>query len=185
MSAENVVARRYARALVASLVNGKTQDELMHELKLFDGLMADVDGPFYKAMTYPGFSPEEKMVLIDQICKKENLHELVRNAVKLLVKKGRISIFRLIFKAYVKEFDFRAGRTRATLTSARPLAASAQEAIKKSLEKKLSKQVLITTKVDPELLGGVMAYVEGMVFDATLQSQLSRLCRQIEATPIS
>ena len=71
--------------------------------------------------------------------------------------------------------DQLAGRQKATVTSARPLASDSLAKLKASLEKVTGKTIIVDTKVDPALLGGVVAQVGTYVFDGSLKSQLERM----------
>jgi len=46
------------------------------------------------------------------------------------------------------------------------------KSIQEKISKKIKKEVIIETKIDPTILGGFRAEVEGMVMDASLKSQL-------------
>jgi F-type H+-transporting ATPase subunit delta len=61
------------------------------------------------------------------------------------------------------------------VTSAEPLAKDELGRVTDALSKISGKQVLVTTTVDPALIGGLVARVGDMVFDGTLRTQLNQL----------
>mgnify|MGYP003388447097 CR=1 FL=1 len=63
----------------------------------------------------------------------------------------------------------------AEITSAKPLDASQLSQITAALEKLSNKKVDVTKKVDPEIIGGVVAKVGDKVYDGSLRTQLRNL----------
>jgi F-type H+-transporting ATPase subunit delta len=71
--------------------------------------------------------------------------------------------------------EAKAGRVAAEVTSAKPLDPSQLSQITATLEKLSGKKVSVTSKQDPELLGGVVAKVGDTVYDGSLRTQLRNL----------
>jgi F-type H+-transporting ATPase subunit delta len=71
--------------------------------------------------------------------------------------------------------DEKLGRVRARVLSAAPLDLASETEIRKALERRTGKKVLMTTVVDPSLIGGVVTYVAGMVLDGSVASRLATL----------
>jgi F-type H+-transporting ATPase subunit delta len=64
---------------------------------------------------------------------------------------------------------------RAEVTSVSELAAARIEAIKKRLAEVTGKSVSMVTKVDQEILGGMVARVGSTVYDASIATQLRKI----------
>ena len=60
-------------------------------------------------------------------------------------------------------------------SSARELTSAALSSIVAGLEKRTGKTVVAEVAVDPSVIAGVQARIGGLVFDATVRSQLDRL----------
>ena len=73
------------------------------------------------------------------------------------------------------------GRVRGSVTSAAKLGDAQVEALKKQLEAITQRSVVLDTKVDPSLLGGVVAQVGSHMYDGSLRSQLAELGRTLTA----
>ena len=54
-----------------------------------------------------------------------------------------------------------------------------QEKVKATLEKITGKTVILSTEVDPSILGGIVAQVGDLVLDGSLKTQLSELKESI------
>ena len=75
--------------------------------------------------------------------------------------------------------DARAGQVRATVTSAAPLGVTELDKVRRSLEQRTGKKVILETAVDPELIGGVVARVGDLVLDGSVRTQLEELRRRL------
>ena len=71
--------------------------------------------------------------------------------------------------------EARAGRVSAEVTSARPLEAAELAQITAALAQLSGKQVTVTRREDPALLGGVVAKLGDTVYDGSLRTQLRDL----------
>ena len=60
------------------------------------------------------------------------------------------------------------------------LSAERAAAIEQSLARVTGRTVLMTTQVDPSIIGGMVARVGGTVFDASVTHQLQRLKQRLE-----
>ncbi len=103
----------------------------------------------------------------------------MRNFALLLLERGRISALPAIARAYKQLVDERLGRVQATVTSAQPLDPATAASVQRALEKRTGKRVVITSNVDPSLIGGVVARVGDLVFDGSLKSKLEALRARI------
>jgi F-type H+-transporting ATPase subunit delta len=176
---DGTIGRRYARALNLSLA-GASADQLgmiEDQLSSLSSLLDRRNGHpvFRQAMLNPSFSaPQRRAVLMD-VAKSHQCHEVVGKFLELLVDKDRVPQLPSIARAFRSEVDERLGRVRATISTARPLDAAALATIVAGLEKKTGKKVVAEVKVDPSLIAGVRAQIGGLVYDATVHSQLARL----------
>jgi len=72
-----------------------------------------------------------------------------------------------------------AGRIRVQATVAKELDASATSALIESLKKAFQKDVRLTTKVDPSILGGLIVRVGDTVLDGSVDGQLAALRKTV------
>jgi len=97
----------------------------------------------------------------------------------LLVDKERIRYLPVIYSIYRKLEDDLAGRMRASVTTAQKLGDDQKEAVRKALEDRFNKQIFLEEIEDPEILGGIVCKVDGMVFDGSVRTQLEILGENI------
>jgi F-type H+-transporting ATPase subunit delta len=175
------LARRYARALI-QLADSPMQREIFgRDLAAFvRTATAKIEGGEGDATLLSvldfGIHPQaERRQVLDAVLKRMNLDATVVKFLQLVFERGRIGGIPQIGGAFAEMADTLAGRQKATVTSARPLAADSLAKLKASLERVTGKTILVDTKIDPSLLGGVVAQVGTYVFDGSLKSQLERM----------
>jgi F-type H+-transporting ATPase subunit delta len=95
--------------------------------------------------------------------------------VNLLIDRKRIDQLAGIEKAYRQEVDQIRGITRGEVVSAEPLSEEQLGRVTEALSQISGKRVLVSTRVDPSLIGGLSAKVGDKVFDGTIRTQLSQL----------
>lgn len=178
---DGTIGRRYARALATSLSDGKSSDDRLKLVEeqlsslaaLFDRRTGHAE--FRQAMLNPGFSGEQRKSVLAGIAKENKFDEATASFLRLLVEKDRLKELPAIARSFRSEVDTRIGRVRATIVTAKPLAAAELATIVAGLEKKTGKKVVPDVEVDPSLIAGVQARIGGTVYDATVRSQLERL----------
>ena len=95
------------------------------------------------------------------------------------MEKRRLLHLGEIVLAYDELTDERLNRGKATVTSAAPLPESMLEGLKARLRLVTGKEVYLEARVDPAILGGVVAQVGSTVYDGSLKTQLKRMREQL------
>jgi F-type H+-transporting ATPase subunit delta len=68
---------------------------------------------------------------------------------------------------------------KAAVVSAIPLADKALEQLKARLQSATGKEVYLQSRLDPTILGGLVAQVGGTIYDGSLKTQLRRMREQL------
>jgi F-type H+-transporting ATPase subunit delta len=92
-----------------------------------------------------------------------------------LLDRRRIVLLPAIARAYRDLTDAHVGRVRAEVTSAQELTPATLDRVRRSLEQRTGKKVIIKSAVDPDLIGGVVARVGDLVLDGSVRTQLEDL----------
>jgi F-type H+-transporting ATPase subunit delta len=168
------VARRYARALFQIGVDAGTVEALGQELSdLADLFQQSVE--LRQTLVNPVFKPSEKKAILDRLLPRVTPSPIVQRFAALILDRGRISLLPALARAYRELSDAHAGRVRAVVTSAVPLGASDLERVRRSLERRTKKKVMLEAQVDPSLIGGLVARVGDLVLDGSVRTQLETL----------
>ena len=168
------VARRYARALFGIGVDAGKFEALGDELSELASLW-NQSAELRQALENPVFRPEEKRAVLREHPARVAPTPEVQRFVLLLLDRRRIVLLPAIARAYRELADAQLGRVRADVTSAEPLAPATLDRVRRSLEQRTGKKVIIELAVDPELIGGVVARVGDLVLDGSVRTQLADL----------
>jgi len=99
----------------------------------------------------------------------------------LRFKEIRIMDLGLLYRALV---DRQAGRIRATVTSAGPLSEHELERLREAIGRTTGRAVVLESKTDSSLIGGVVAQVGPTMLDGSLRTQLERMRRELKRAPL-
>ena len=168
------IARRYARALFGMGVDAGNFEQLGRELGELAELWGD-SAELRQALENPVFAASEKRAVLQTLLPRVTPTAEVQRFVLLLMERRRIVLLPAIARAYRDMTDAHLGRVRAQVTSAEPLAAPVLDRVRKALEQRTGKQVIVETAVDPDLIGGVVARVGDLILDGSVRTQLSDL----------
>ncbi|MDX2012363.1 MAG: ATP synthase F1 subunit delta [Myxococcaceae bacterium] len=171
------VARRYARALLEATGDGADQilsqlDELVRYLHTAPDVLA--------ALSNPALSRSQRMAMTEGLIKAASgMAPTLANTLRLLTDRNRFASLPALALQFRELVDLRMGRVRGTVTSATMLGDAQLTAIKVQLETLTQRKVVLDTKVDASILGGVIATVGSRTYDGSLKSQLREMGRQL------
>jgi len=168
------VARRYARALFGIGVDAGKFEALGDELGELAALWNASD-ELRQALENPVFRPSEKRAVLERILPQVAPTPEVQRFVLLLLDRRRIVLLPAIARAYRDLTDAHVGRVRAEVTSSEELTPATLDRVRRSLEQRTGKKVIVTSKVDAGLIGGVVARVGDLVLDGSVRTQLDDL----------
>lgn len=175
---ESSIARRYAKALIDIAVESGRLDAFMTDLESFHE--AEKALPHLMGVLADRFlNLSSRLTVVDQVSSQMGLDPVVGNFLKLLVKKGRISLYRFVLSAYRRYVFELQNKTEAELASAIPVAPFLAEETRKILAKAVGKEIILKTCVQPSLLGGLKLRVGNDVYDGTVRAELERISEKM------
>ena len=118
------------------------------------------------------------------LARRMRLHALTRNFLSLLVDRQRIAQIDLVTRKYRDLLDDKIGRVRAVVTSALPLSHADEKRVRDALHAATRREVQLESKTDPEIIGGLVTQVGGVVWDGSLRTQLERLRDELKQAPL-
>lgn len=168
------LARRYAKAL---LEIGKEKNQVAQYQKELSAFAEAVDrvSELRNCLTSPLYSAEEIKPVIGALAKKFDVSDTVRNFLFLLVDKRRAHYLADIVESLNDLANDLFGYARATIITAAPLVANEYDNLKLTLEAVTKKKILLDARVDPQIIGGVIAEVGDKVFDGSIRTQLHKI----------
>jgi len=168
------LARRYARAVLEIGTANGNLDKIGADLRSMALAMHD-SAELVTALTNPAIRRADRRRVIDALLQRIAAEPATKNLVYLLLDGERLSSLEAISREVGAMIEAKSGRTVAEVTSAKPLDAAELTQLTAVLERLSGKQVSITKREDPELLGGVVAKLGDTVYDGSLRTQLRTL----------
>ena len=171
-----IAAKRYAEGIFELARSQNRLDEWSANLQTISSVLADVQ--------VIGLLQSSRMSLADKIALAERLFQgldaQALNLVKLLISKGRVRLAPQIAEAYQEMVDETKGIVHATVTTAVPLSDEERDMVARRLQEVSSKQVVLQTEVDEEIIGGLVARMGDTLIDGSTKSKLAALKQQLE-----
>ncbi|UCF30907.1 MAG: ATP synthase F1 subunit delta [bacterium] len=173
-----VLARRYAKAVI----------DLAHEQGIIKEVGEDLQGvaaifaqspELLHAFSDPTVSLQDKEKILEKVLARGKIKDLTLKFLHVLLMKKRILGVGEICQAYIEFADQLANRIRARVVTAVALDKEEEKRIKDALNRLSGKEVILELEVDAGLLGGIVAYMGGQVYDGSLSNQLHQVKESI------
>lgn len=172
-------ARRYAQAVFQIAREADTLDRWQADLSGLGHL--ERENILIRALEMPNLVTSDKARLVSELF--PDMNPLALNLVCLLAEKGRVGLLPAILEEYQRLLDAHRGIQRAEVITAVPLDDEARTQIERQLAATTGKTMVITTRVDPDIVGGIVARFDGKVLDGSTRSRLETLKKEISQIP--
>jgi F-type H+-transporting ATPase subunit delta len=164
----------YAAALMSIAQTNDLVDRFGEDISGLLNVLRESE-PLRQFLSNPFVKPNAKKAVLQQIV-GDQVHPLVRNFLLVLVDRRRIAFLEGVcqqFQALLRQLK---QTVLAEVTSAVPLNEGQRQAVSEQVIGLTgARQVELETKLDPDLLGGVIIKVGSQVVDASLRGQLRRI----------
>ena len=165
-------AARYARALMDVALQEKADvSAIEQELAAFSDLFAKHE-EIAKIMLNPAVPAPGKRDVVKAIVERARPIAPVGKLLVLLAERDRLILLPDMVEAYRLRLQDHLKIVRAEVTTAQGVPADSAEAIRKSLASVTGRDVVVTSRVDPALIGGMVARLGSTVFDGSVARQL-------------
>lgn len=179
MSARSV-ARQYANALFSVAHQAGRWKEIDNELRAFVELV-DGHAELQQVFESPAVPRDRRKALVAALAERGALSPELRRLLDLLAERGRLGILHDIADLYHERVMDAEGVVTAELVTAFPLDDERQRALADALGRATGRRVQVTSRVDPSVIGGVIAKVGSVVYDASVTHQLERMRQRLAA----
>lgn len=174
---KSLVANRYALALYKAAndqgVVEAIQQELVELKKAFD-----MNSEIEDILQTPRLTNAKKKEILGLLL--DGAHQLVKNAVFVLLDKKRIDEIENFVDEYISIANDAAGIADATVYSTYPLSDSEKANISVNFAQMIGKQSLrIENVIDKNLIGGIRVQIGNQIIDSSLSGKLNRLKKDL------
>lgn len=168
------VAGRYASALF-ELANEQGQlAQVEGDLSRFQQLM-DASTDLRQLVRSPVISGDEQRKALQAVLARAGIGGLVSSFLGTVAGNRRLFAMPDMLKAFRAIAARHRGEVAAEVASAQPLSEDQLTQIKDTLRVQVGKDVQLTTKVDPALLGGLVVKIGSRMIDSSLRTKLNSL----------
>lgn len=185
----NTRAASYARPLFSLCVekdqkvfdltgeHGRLTHDMLYQIK---NMSSVVDAEIINVMRYPIISKKAKKEMIDALS-EVGLHQEFLNLLKLLIDFDDIRLLGDIRQAYTEMYQEKYGVEIIKVTFPHEPTSERLDKVRTLLESKLGpdKFVVISKRVDPSLIGGVVIEYDGKVMDNSVKRHLKQLINNL------
>lgn len=169
-------ARRYAQAVFEIALESDDLELWLDDLtQLADSITNE---ELRQTLSAPRISMSQKETLIRESL-GSSVGPLALNLMALLASRGLVEMLPGIADRYQEMLDIHQGVERAEVVSAVSLTGEQQQHVTRMLNDLSGKDVRLTTRVDPEILGGLVIRVGDKVMDGSARARLQNMRREL------
>ncbi|MGF1640358.1 MAG: F0F1 ATP synthase subunit delta [Rhodospirillales bacterium] len=168
------LAERYATALFDLAEADKALDAVAEELRRIEEMIGE-SLDLRRLIRSPVISRGDQARATDAVLKQAGIGDLCRRFVGLVAHNRRLFALPAMIAAYHAKLAARRGETTAEVVSAKALTKAQLAAVVEALSKAVGGKIALATRVDPDLLGGLVVKVGSRMVDSSLRTKLNRM----------
>ena len=174
------VAERYASAFFDLAKEQGQTEALERDMRGVTDALAESDD-LRRLVRSPAFDADQKRRGMTAVLDRMGAHGLTKNLIGLLVRNGRLFALPGIARAFTDLAAKDRGEVAAEAVTAHPLSPEQDAELRRQIAQAVGREVNLTTRVDPDLLGGLVVKVGSRMMDSSLRTKLSRLQARLKA----
>ena len=165
-------AVRYARALLDVAVKEEAAlEQIGDELTAFVDLFKQ-NPALEKVMLNPAVPVPRKRAAMAELVERARLSSILSKLLVLLAERDRLVLLPDLLAAYRERLLDHQQVVRAEVTTATPIGPERAKAIEQGLARVTGRTVRLGTRVDPSIIGGVVARIGDTIYDGSVTRQL-------------
>jgi F-type H+-transporting ATPase subunit delta len=173
------LAGRYASALFALARDERQIEGVSRSLDLLAQALVD-SREFSELVSTPLVDRDEAGKAFAGVARELSLDPITTNFLGVLAKNGRKNQLQNVMRAFRQLAAEHRGEATAEVVSAHPLKDDQLVALKQQLRGRVGRDVAIETRIDPEILGGIIVKLGSQMIDASIRTKLNRLAEAMK-----
>ena len=169
--AQQLSGQRYAQAIFDLALENNEVEQWGQDLEVVSEAFQDSD--FAALMKHADMSAADKRAATGSVL--AGVNTMVRNLVDLLVSKGSVDSIADVYTSYTELLDQHLGRQRVEVTTAIALDEAEANRITSFVSELVRQEVVLTTKVDESILGGLVIQIGDRLLDGSTKARLDGL----------
>jgi F-type H+-transporting ATPase subunit delta len=172
---ESTQVKRYSQAIFEIAQEHNELEKWKNDLQKISSLAHNSE--LVAVMENPKYIFEDKKQLLDK--QLTDIGRMALNLAYILTNEGNFSLITSISDSFQKLMDQYKGIATAEITTAIPIDEVEKQKLADRLGKIIGKSIVITEKVDPDIIGGIITRVDGKIIDGSTRSQLAALKNEL------
>ncbi len=168
------IASRYALALFELADQERKLDEVAEDLRTIDALVTDNDD-LLRLLRNPVVSRAESGKVMAAVLDRIEADPLTQKFIGLVAANRRLFVLRMVIKAFLDKLAERRGEITAEVVSASALTDAQAKSLEEALQKSMGGKIVLTTAVDPSLIGGLVVKVGSRMVDSSIKTQIQKM----------
>ena len=165
---------RYANALfnlaLETTSTDKYENDLDEILKIFDK-----DPNFSLFIKSPLYPRDNQLSTMKAICSRLKLHENVVNTILVMTYKRRLFSLKEMILQFKDLYRLHKNELIVEISSAKNLSKPDLDVLKKSISSKIGSNIIVKSKTDPHIIGGLIVKIGSKLIDTSIRSKLAKL----------
>ena len=174
------LAGRYASALFDLASENGTVTAVESDLEQLSKALAE-SPEFASLTTNPKVCRTDAQNTLATLAKAMKLSPLTANFLGVLASNRRLAQLPAVIRAFRAIAAAQRGEVTAEVTSAHPLTDTQVETLRQKLTAREGRTVKLTTRTDPDLLGGLVVTLGSKRIDASIRTRLNSLAQAMKA----
>jgi len=175
------VSGTYAEALYEAAAEAGAVPAVQAELADFRQAVLD-SADLAAVLSSPEVETPRKKAVVAELAAAAN--PLVARFLGMLVERGRIGQLDEIARAFDGRVAEAEGRLTVEAVTAVPLTDDLRQAVIAKVKADTGRDASLSERVDPDLLGGLVLRVGGIVVDGSIRSRIAALRRSLTQAPV-
>ena len=167
------VQREYGGALWTLAVEDGCTESMLDDVRALQTVLAE-NPDYIRLIRCPDIPLEERINLLSAAF-RGSVSDHVLHFMMLLAERGHFASLPDCLDEFCRRFDEANNIENVTVISAVALTRAQKQALGQKLSQKLCKNVRLTAKVDPSVLGGLRVETQGASMDGTVRGQIESI----------
>ncbi|RKR81673.1 F-type H+-transporting ATPase subunit delta [Mucilaginibacter gracilis] len=170
---ELTVGARYAKSLIDLSLEENILEQVKNDMELFIDVVKQ-NHELYTVLRNPIISHDKKVKILEAIFGAK-VSKATIAFFKIMITKSRGEVLYYTAQEFINQYNTKNNIVKALVTSATPLSAANQQQIAALVQAEIGGNIVLQTKVDPNLIGGFVLTVGDRQVDTSIASSLKKL----------
>jgi len=167
------IAKQYANALYDAALNQNKIKQVCTDVQKLETVLKDET--LLKDLNSPLLNQAQKQELIAILSKTLKTNSITTNFLKILADNKHFDVLKTILKSFNDIYLQKNGMLKVLVETAESLSETQEKKLKDGLQKKLKKEIILSYKLNENLLGGLILYYNSVQIDDSIKSKLKTL----------